>query len=65
MIENNTFLTLNSTLQENLSKIDIKTPTKVQSVVIPIITEGSNLIFQSETGTGKTFCYLLPLISKI
>ena len=65
MIENNTFLTLNSTLQENLSKIDIKTPTKVQSVVIPIIAEGSNLIFQSETGTGKTFCYLLPLISKI
>ena len=60
MIENNTFLTLNSTLQENLSKIDIKTPTKVQSVVIPIITEGSNLVFQSKMGTGKAFCYLLP-----
>lgn len=65
MTENNVFLSLNNELQENLSKMEITTPTKVQETVIPIINKGSNIIFQSETGTGKTFCYLLPLISKI
>ena len=65
MTENNVFLSLNNELQENLAKMEITTPTKVQETVIPIINKGSNIIFQSETGTGKTFCYLLPLISKI
>lgn len=49
----------------NLEKIGIKNPTEVQSKVIPLILEGKNLMFQSETGTGKTFAYLLPLLSEL
>ncbi|MBR1911824.1 MAG: DEAD/DEAH box helicase [Treponema sp.] len=51
-------------LLDRLSAINITNPTAVQSKVIPLIAEGSHLLFQSETGTGKTFAYLLPLIQK-
>ena len=65
MSENNAFNLLNSSLTEKLEALNIKTTTKVQEKVIPQILEGKNLVFQSETGTGKTFAYLLPLISNL
>lgn len=38
----------------------ITVPTPVQQQVIPLLLAGENVLFQSETGTGKTFGYLLP-----
>lgn len=43
-----------------LEKKSIVVPTPVQLEVIPAILAKENILFQSETGTGKTFCYLLP-----
>ncbi len=43
----------------------IFTPTEIQEKAIPIISEGKNLIAQSQTGTGKTLAYLLPILQKI
>ena len=43
----------------------IREATPVQEKVIPIIAEGRSVLFQSETGTGKTFAYLLPLLEKL
>ena len=48
-----------------LSEIGINVPTNVQKTVIPEILSGKSVFFQSETGTGKTFAYLLPLVQKI
>ena len=62
---NNIFSKLSPKIQEKLAAIGITEPTKVQEAVIPKIQEGKNLVFQSETGTGKTFAYLLPLIQKL
>ncbi len=39
--------------------------TEIQSTCIPIILEGLNLIGVSETGSGKTLSFVLPLINKI
>lgn len=50
---------------ERLNLLAITSPTKVQQEAIPPLVQGKNLVFQSETGTGKTFAYLLPLIQKI
>ena len=58
-------LNINNVLIEKLSKINIVEPTAVQKKIIPLINEDKNLMFQSETGTGKTYAYLLPLISKL
>ena len=52
-------------LIKKLSDQSIVEPTKVQQKIIPLIQEGQNVMFQSETGTGKTFAYLLPLIQKL
>ena len=64
-IETNIFSLLSDEINQKLSSLNITTPTKVQTEIIPQILEGKNVIFQSETGTGKTFAYLLPLINKL
>ena len=45
-----------------LTSLDIKDPTPVQAQAIPIAMMGRNLIVVSPTGTGKTLCFLIPLI---
>ena len=47
---------------ERLRENQITEPTAVQAQAIPEILEGTSLLFQSETGTGKTLAYLLPLL---
>ncbi|XP_051169984.1 probable ATP-dependent RNA helicase DDX28 [Leptopilina boulardi] len=53
-------------LVENLRKqFEIKTPTTIQRDGIPVILEQQNVKLLAETGCGKTFAYLLPLIDQI
>lgn len=61
----NIFNLIPQNITEKLNSMNIAEPTKVQQKVIPILMEGKNLVFQSETGTGKTFAYLLPLITRL
>lgn len=59
------YLGIQDALIEALQSLSITIPTAVQHKVIPALHEGKNVLFQSETGTGKTFAYLLPLLQKI
>ena len=52
-------------LVQKLNALSITEPTAVQKKVIGLVAAGKNIMFQSETGTGKTFAYLLPLVQKI
>lgn len=58
-------LNLNASLIEALKRDRITVPTDVQISVIPEALENKDLIVQSETGTGKTLAYLLPLFHKV
>lgn len=40
-------------------------PTAIQACSLPLALSGRNLIGSSATGSGKTFCYLLPLLIHI
>ncbi|MBZ5749768.1 DEAD/DEAH box helicase [Metabacillus rhizolycopersici] len=40
-------------------------PTEIQERLIPSIVKGESAIGQSQTGTGKTHAYLVPLLNKI
>jgi ATP-dependent RNA helicase RhlE len=56
---------LDSRLLEGIRAIGYETATPVQSMVIPPIIEGRDIIASAQTGTGKTAAYLLPTIHKI
>ena len=43
----------------------ISQPTVIQRLAIPPIRDRSNVIIRSETGSGKTLCYLLPLVQNM
>lgn len=58
-------LKVDDSIVSKLEEIGITEPTEVQKKIIPLISEGKNIMFQSETGTGKTFAYLLPLLSRL
>ena len=58
-------LDLHPSLIAALEKENITSPTEVQRRVIPEMLKNRDLIVQSQTGTGKTLAYLLPLFKKI
>ena len=71
--ENDLFAKGMSFTNFNLSKLIIKAlseleyyiPTKVQEKVIPIALNGHDIFVNSETGSGKTACFLLPIVQRI
>lgn len=58
-------LGLDEVLVKALKQEGIIEPTAIQEKTIPLIAEGKDVVGQSETGTGKTLAFLLPLIQKI
>lgn len=58
-------LGLNKNLVDGLLKENISSPTDIQDKAIPLILDNKDIVGQSETGTGKTLAFLLPLFEKI
>lgn len=56
---------LHSSLEGFFQEEGLKTPTLIQKRVIPEILDRKSVIVLSETGSGKTLSYALPLVSKI
>jgi ATP-dependent RNA helicase DeaD len=47
-----------------LEKHEITTPTAIQKEIIPAIMAGEDVLAQSETGSGKTLSFAIPIIEK-
>ena len=58
-------LGLSRALTDQLAKSGITSPTRIQLRAIPAALKGADVIGRSQTGTGKTLAYLLPLIHRI
>lgn len=58
-------LGLNDTLLSVVEKLYFKAPTAIQQQAIPQILNGKSIIGESQTGSGKTHAYLLPLLHQI
>ncbi len=56
---------INKQLLSCIEKEGIKNPTDIQHKAIPKILDGLDIIGLSNTGTGKTLAYLLPIINNI
>jgi ATP-dependent RNA helicase CshB len=50
---------------EAIKELRFYKPTEIQERIIPSILRGESVIGQSQTGTGKTHAYLLPIIEKM
>ena len=58
-------LGLSDAVQQALRDVGYEEPTPVQRETIPILMEGRDLVAQSQTGTGKTAAFALPMIERI
>ena len=52
-------------INEAIEELGFKALTEVQSLVIPKILKGQDLIVKSATGTGKTHGYLIPIFERL
>lgn len=50
---------------DTLKTLGIAVPTPIQQQAIPLLLDGKDVIAQSQTGTGKTFAFILPILEKI
>lgn len=58
-------LNLNDNVLDALDAMNFEKCTPIQERAIPAILEGHDIIGVSQTGTGKTAAYLLPVLSRI
>ncbi|WP_311408017.1 DEAD/DEAH box helicase [Liquorilactobacillus uvarum] len=52
-------------LEKALDKIHFKEPTEIQKRLIPVIMNDQSVVGQSQTGSGKTHTFLLPILNSI
>jgi ATP-dependent RNA helicase DeaD len=50
---------------EQLEAIGFEEPTEIQEQAIPILLAGQDVVGQSQTGTGKTAAFSLPILEQI
>ena len=58
----NIFSALPDFLQASLHRLMITEPTPVQAQAIPPALDGKDVLATAQTGTGKTFAFLLPML---
>ena len=55
---------LPKSLQKALDEMGFSTPTPIQIKSMPVILSGRDMMGIAQTGTGKTFAYLLPILKQ-
>jgi superfamily II DNA/RNA helicase len=56
---------LENEIKRALSELGFKSPLEVQEKTIPMILDGKDLIVKSQTGSGKTAAFAIPICQKI
>lgn len=58
-------INLSEKMIQSLKRQHFFEPSQIQLRVIPKALKGENLLIQSATGTGKTLCFVIPIIEQI
>ncbi len=58
-------LPLSSALLEAVEQLGFQELTPIQALTIPVLLEGRDLVGQSQTGSGKTAAFALPLLERL
>ena len=57
-------LDLPKSLQKAIDNLGYTTPTPIQLRAMPVISSGRDMMGIAQTGTGKTYAYLLPILKQ-
>jgi ATP-dependent RNA helicase DeaD len=58
-------LGISESIVSTLRSQGIAVPTPIQEQAIPLVLAGKDVIAQSQTGTGKTFAFILPILERV
>jgi len=58
-------LELSKPVLQALNDVGYETPSPIQAQTIPMLLNGSDLVGQAQTGTGKTAAFALPMLTKL
>ncbi|MDE0856511.1 MAG: DEAD/DEAH box helicase, partial [Nevskia sp.] len=58
-------LALSQEVLRALADVGYESPSPIQAATIPHLLQGSDVLGQAQTGTGKTAAFALPILSKI
>ncbi|MBA6413720.1 DEAD/DEAH box helicase [Parahaliea sp. F7430] len=58
-------LKLPESLQQGLRDVGYESPSAIQAQTIPILLEGTDMVGQAQTGTGKTAAFALPALARL
>ena len=58
-------LNLNTPLYNALNDLGFTTPTPIQAEAFNVVSSGTDMVGIAQTGTGKTFAYMLPILKTL
>lgn len=58
-------LNLNTPLYNALDDLGFTTPTPIQAEAFSVVASGKDMVGIAQTGTGKTFAYMLPILKNL
>lgn len=58
-------LNINTPLRNALDDLKLTQPTPIQIKAFPLLMSGRDLVGIAQTGTGKTFAYMLPILRQL
>lgn len=56
---------INNQLQSAIADLGFDKPTPIQAQSFPVIMSGTDMVGIAQTGTGKTFAYMLPILQDL
>jgi len=56
---------ISNQLRSAITDLGYTTPTPIQSQAFPVISSGKDVLGIAQTGTGKTFAYMLPILQTL
>lgn len=67
LVDANTFaaMDLPRSIQEAIVRSGYTTPSEIQAAIIPPMLAGRDIVAQSQTGSGKTAAFALPVLAKL
>lgn len=56
---------ISTPLRNGIVDLGFKTPTEIQAAAFPVVLSGKDMVGIAQTGTGKTFAYMLPILQML